>query len=141
MSKKGKRKRGGQIKTTIDRSAVVTSMSAWKARARGLNHTEQTINTEATPIRNTKGHAPSDVSYREMNQRYNKLLMSLMNCNHRIPAEKVFPAPRNRSINASQSTLQYLVHEVPHFSLLRPICKLCNILFENNLVLIIKRIL
>ena len=60
-------------------------MSAWKARVRGLNHTEQSINTETTPIRNTQGSR--GVSYSELNQRLNKLLM---NCKHRIPAENIF---------------------------------------------------
>lgn len=62
-----------------------TSMSAWKARVRGLNNSEQSINTEATPIRDTQGTRPSGVFHSEMNTQRSKLLM---NCIHSIPAEK-----------------------------------------------------
>ena len=40
-------------------STATTSLSAWKARVRGLNHTEQSLNTETPPIRITQAEHPT----------------------------------------------------------------------------------
>ena len=51
-----------KLRLPIDRltthSSPTTSMSAWKARVRWLNHTKQSLNTETPPIRNTQGTRP-----------------------------------------------------------------------------------
>ena len=39
-------------------SSATTSVSAWKARMRGLNHTEKSLNTDTPPIRDTQGTRP-----------------------------------------------------------------------------------
>ena len=48
---------------------ATTSISAWKARVRGLNHTEQSLNTETHQSGIPKGRAPMGVSYSVLNQR------------------------------------------------------------------------